>query len=80
MTNFSIYIDSDLNDALTKRAAQLKVSKNSLIRTAIREMVTEDAPRSMREGHEAFEHEEDFERFADCKTLKEAFEKAGKKI
>ena len=67
-----------------EHAEQNKVSKNSIVRDAVREMVMgADAPCSMHEGQTPFSYKnptEDFSQFADCKSLKEAFAKSGKKI
>jgi len=76
--NINVYLEDDLHEAVAKHAAQHNVSRNSVIRDAIREMVTEDAPYSMKEAQNSFthaQHIEDFSQFADCKNLKEAFEK-----
>ena len=76
--NINVYLEDDLHEAVAKHAAKHNVSKNSVIRDAIREMVMDDAPYSMKEGQSSFSHSEpieDFSQFADCKNLKEAFEK-----
>ena len=76
--NINVYLEDDLHEAVAKHAAKHNVSKNSVIRDAIREMVMDDAPYSMKEGQSSFSHSEpieDFSQFAECKNLKESFEK-----
>ena len=75
--NINVYLEDELHEAVAKHAAKHNISKNGVIRNAIREMVEGgDQPTSMREEHESFSHEENYTRFADCKNLKEAFAKA----
>lgn len=81
--NINVYLEDDLHKAVAEYAAKHNVSKNSVIRNAIRDMVMDDAPYSMKECQSSFSHGqpiEDFSQFADCKNLKEAFAKAEKKF
>jgi metal-responsive CopG/Arc/MetJ family transcriptional regulator len=82
VANFSVYLGPDLYKSLAEHAEKHKVSKNSIVRDAVREMVMDgDSSNSMHEGQTAFTSRnsiEDFSQFEDCKSLKEAFAKAGR--
>ena len=62
--NINVYLEDDLHEAVAKHAAKHNVSKNSVIRDAIREMVMDDAPYSMKEGQSSFSHSEPIEDFS----------------
>jgi|GEM_PF-3833482 len=86
--NLNLYLEDALHKPVSDYATKHNISRNSVIRNAIRDMVMDDTPGSMHEVQAHFAYEkslvvgsiEDLSQFADCKNLKEAFEKMGKKM
>jgi len=77
--NLNLYLEKDLYNALAEYASKHNVSKNSVIREAIREIVLlKPTLGNVLYSVKADVIEENFDEFVDCVNLQEVFKKAKK--